>query len=310
MTLDGHHVVGKSQNFPESIPLFLQKNAGDPAIKVAIPHPAFELSSSDSYYLPQDFVPKLKTHLLPRLKEILQQESLAVNAYSSGHRNEHSNQSRSIPGVAGDARSQDDTNADAIFFKNDRMYRHNLIRLNYTTYDIRRSQDVVNPKSSHQNIMLLANKDDSNTDTDGDHPFLYARVLGIYHINVIYTGFDTRDYMPRRLDFLWVRWFRLTEDKNLAHTWRNCQLDMIHFPPVASLDAFGFVDPRDILRGCHVVPSFARGLVHSDGRGISYCAEDVKDYRRYYAMRYDPHSSVHHFINHLLSLLDLLTATC
>jgi hypothetical protein len=38
---DGHHVVGKSQNFPENIPLFLQKNAGDPAIKVTIPYPAF-----------------------------------------------------------------------------------------------------------------------------------------------------------------------------------------------------------------------------------------------------------------------------
>jgi hypothetical protein len=67
--------------------------------------------------------------------------------------------------------------------------------------------------------MLLTNKDDSNTDTDSDHPFLYAHVLGIYHANVIYTGSDTRDYTLRRLDFLWVRWFRLTEDMNLAWTW-------------------------------------------------------------------------------------------
>jgi len=29
-----HHVIGKSQNHPESIPLFLRNNAGDPAIKV------------------------------------------------------------------------------------------------------------------------------------------------------------------------------------------------------------------------------------------------------------------------------------
>jgi hypothetical protein len=212
---------------------------------------------------------------------------VALNAESSGHRNGDLNQSGPIPGVADGARSQDGMNSDAIFFKNDRMYRHNLIRFNYTTYDVRRSQDVVNPKTSHHIIMLLANKDNSSTDTNSDHPFLYARVLGIYHVNVIYTGSDMCDYTPRRLDFLWVRWFRLTEDTNLAWTWRNHRLDMIHFPPVASLDAFGFVDPRDVLRGCHVVPSFASGLVHSDGRGISCCAADVKDYRRYHVMRYD-----------------------
>jgi len=29
-----HHVIGKSQNHPESIPLFLRKYSGDPAVKV------------------------------------------------------------------------------------------------------------------------------------------------------------------------------------------------------------------------------------------------------------------------------------
>jgi hypothetical protein len=31
---EAHHVIGISQNFPENIPTFLQKNRGDPAIKV------------------------------------------------------------------------------------------------------------------------------------------------------------------------------------------------------------------------------------------------------------------------------------
>ena len=66
------------------------------------------------------------------------------------------------------------------------MYRHHLARFNYTTYDIRRSQDVINPGTSHHDIMLLANTDESNSNSK--HPFLYARVLGIYHVNVIYTG--------------------------------------------------------------------------------------------------------------------------
>jgi hypothetical protein len=33
-TPDAHHVIGHSQNFPENIPLFLQKYAEDPAVKV------------------------------------------------------------------------------------------------------------------------------------------------------------------------------------------------------------------------------------------------------------------------------------
>ena len=36
VTPDTHHAIGKSQNFPEKIPLFLQKHAGDPSIKVKI----------------------------------------------------------------------------------------------------------------------------------------------------------------------------------------------------------------------------------------------------------------------------------
>jgi hypothetical protein len=174
---------------------------------------------------------------------------------------------------------------NVVFFKHDRMYRHNLARFNFTTYDVRRGQDVVNPKTSHRDIILLSSRDHSIADTS--HPFLYGRVLGIYHVNVIYTGSDMRDYSPRRLEFLWVRWFEHAEDDALAQSWRHCRLDILHFPPVGSDGAFGFVDPRDVLRGYHIVPSFTSGMVHSDGRGISLCAADSKDYRRYHAMRYE-----------------------
>ena len=35
-TPEVHHVIGKSQNFPENIPLLLKKYAGNPAIKIFI----------------------------------------------------------------------------------------------------------------------------------------------------------------------------------------------------------------------------------------------------------------------------------
>jgi len=36
-----HHTIGVSQNHPVNVPLFLQKSAGDPAIKVSINIPHF-----------------------------------------------------------------------------------------------------------------------------------------------------------------------------------------------------------------------------------------------------------------------------
>ena len=35
-TPDVHHVIGKSQNYPQVIPLFLKKYEGDPAVKVMV----------------------------------------------------------------------------------------------------------------------------------------------------------------------------------------------------------------------------------------------------------------------------------
>jgi len=32
--------------------------------------------------------------------------------------------------------------------------------------------------------------------------------------------------------------------------------------------AFGFIDPKDVLRGCHIIPNFAKGKQQADGVGI------------------------------------------
>jgi hypothetical protein len=171
---------------------------------------------------------------------------------------------------------------DGILFKNDHMYRHNLVRINYTTYDVRRSQDVVNPNTSHRDIILLANQD-GDSQTDAVHPFLYARVLAIFHANIIYNGPGMLDYAPRKIYFLWVRWFEYSGE---AVTWKHRRLDSLHFPPVAKDDAFGFVDPSHVLRGCHIIQAFKHGKVHLDGIGLSPCANDSQDWRQYCVNRY------------------------
>jgi hypothetical protein len=131
--------------------------------------------------------------------------------------------------------------------------------------------------------MLLANPDD--LEGNANHPFLYARVLGIFHTNVVYTGPGMLDYAPRRLEFLWVRWFQYLGCRSID--WKDCRLDYVRFPPVASDGAFGFVDPRDVLRGCHIMQRFAKGRVHPDGIGLSRCAADSNDWHYYYINRCD-----------------------
>ena len=78
----------------------------------------------------------------------------------------------------------------SLFFNKDTMYHHHIVRFNYTTYDVQRDQDIVNPKTPHCYIMLLVNLDSERAESmsKDEHPFLYAQVLGAYHVNVIYTG--------------------------------------------------------------------------------------------------------------------------
>ncbi|KAG2341459.1 hypothetical protein BDR05DRAFT_949777 [Suillus weaverae] len=107
----------------------------------------------------KDFLPQLKDHILDRLNPGTSRTSESLSEKPA-----HS-----------------DTEYSSILFKQNRIYHHNLAKFNYTTYNIRRAQDVVNPKTAYCNIMLLQH--DCNDALNGN--YCYARVLGIYHVNVV-----------------------------------------------------------------------------------------------------------------------------
>lgn len=125
--------------------------------------------------------------------------------------------------------------------------------------------------------MVLANNDE-----ESDHLFLYARVFGIFHANVIYTGSvnGAVNYRPHTHHFLWVRWFEL-DPKAAEGGWGSSLLDRVVFPPMENKDAFDFLDPADVLRGCHIIPSFRSGKRFTDRRGLSGRANDSEDWRSY-----------------------------
>lgn len=207
-------------------------------------------------------MPKLKDHLFQRIQENVSNDttssalhpSPAIEALKSAQRN-------------------------SILFQGDRMYKHQIVRINYTTYDVRRAQDVTNADTSHCHVMVLASPTLASA---VGAPFCFARVLGAYHVNVVYTGAEARNYKPRQMHFLWVRWFsNVLPMQNVS----KCKLDQLEFPPVNDEDSFGFLDPSDILRSCHIIPSFTSSKVHLDGKGLSLCAKDAQDYARYYIGR-------------------------
>jgi hypothetical protein len=217
---------------------------------------------------------KLRSHIYPRIQEMFRTEAASVHEHSIGTICSETNQ-EALHALDGDL-------SRFIFFKNDRIYHHKVTRFHFTTYDVRRGTDIINPGNTRCNIMLLPDNTTGAQDSSNHH-FLYARVLGSYHANVIYTGPGMRGYQARRLDFLWVRWYEVVNPS--SSVWSSSKLDSVRFPPMTGENSFGFVDPKDVLRGCHVMPVFAKGRRHSDGIGISRCAKDGQDYHRYYVGR-------------------------
>ena len=136
----------------------------------------------------QDFISKLKHHLLPCIKSI-HLHALALSANSV------------VPGLD-NGYNTSTTTLNHVLLKGNHIYQHNVFYINYTTYDIHRNQDTFNSNSSHCNIMMLLAPGD--TEEVGQHCFCYACIVGAYHTNVQYIGPGLNDNKTHRLDFLHV----------------------------------------------------------------------------------------------------------
>jgi hypothetical protein len=143
---------------------------------------------------------------------------------------------------------------DTITIFNEKIYQHKAMRINYTTYDMRRSQDSINPRT-RADVMVL-----SSEDTLGEkqiHPFWYARVIGIFHANVRHSGPHSKSDDFNRTEFLWVRWFG--RDLSYNAGWEAKRLHRVGFIDSDDSEAFGFLDPNDVIRATHLIPAFAHG---------------------------------------------------
>ena len=95
---------------------------------------------------PQNFIPRLKEHLLGRLL---------------GHK------------YNGDEYSFTAQERNGLVLINNRIYKHNTLRVNYTTYDLRRAQDSLNPRT-HADFMTLSHEDHDDMDPGKTFPYWFG----------------------------------------------------------------------------------------------------------------------------------------
>ena len=128
------------------------------------------------------------------------------------------------------------------------IYCYPLIRFNFTTYDVRRDQDIIHPAFDKKDIMVYC------PGLDGPFPWKYARVQGIFHAIVQTATLST----PKKF-FLWVRWFTPIDVNFIPAQARS--YPRVSFVPHQSNEdePFGFIDPEHVIRGCHLIPAFKLG---------------------------------------------------
>ncbi|KAL4242656.1 hypothetical protein ABKN59_011437 [Abortiporus biennis] len=83
--------------------------------------------------------------------------------------------------------SQPHTTLDpnALSIKDDRIFPHPLLYINYTTYDIHSETDIIHVGSDRCDVMVLADNDDPSA-----HPFCPADVIRLVHlISVFFQGY-------------------------------------------------------------------------------------------------------------------------
>jgi hypothetical protein len=149
-----------------------------------------------------------------------------------------------------------------------------MMQVHYTTYDLRREYDTINPRT-HADVMVLSGE------TMPIHPYWYARVLGIYQVETWLN--DGAQPAKQYLDVLWVRWLAPLED---SHTSLNqARLPKIAFVEESDPDAFGFLDPSQVIRGAHLIPAFAskRGTTSlRHGKSLARREGELDDWEEHY----------------------------
>ncbi|KAL0569737.1 hypothetical protein V5O48_012225 [Marasmius crinis-equi] len=202
----------------------------------------------------KDFLRKLKDHLLRRLLR------------------------RSFDGDTDEDFTDEERNSVEIL--GGKIYEVKTLRINYTTYDVRRDSDLINTGRDTSFIMLNSPiKEDS-------HPFWYARVMKVFHARVLRKDPASGCVVqgPQHMEFLWVRW--LGVEPGYRDGRKFARLPKIGFVPAEDEMAFGFLEPDAVVRASHLIPQFSAGrtqdLLKTTGPTAARSPTECDDWVNYY----------------------------
>ena len=118
-----HYSIAQTSRKIDSLTSWLRRHTNNPAFVVSLHCLSLTLLTNL-----QDFLPRLKDHLLARARGLT---------------------------YDGDEHTFSNSDRGCVNIKDDRIYHHSLLRVNYTTYDLRREQDTINPLT-RADIMVLS----------------------------------------------------------------------------------------------------------------------------------------------------------
>lgn len=151
-----------------------------------------------------------------------------------------------------------------------------MMRVNYTSYDVRQGQDSLNARN-HADIMTLP-----RSDLEGaDHPFEYARIIGIFHVDVL-LNIPGASTAPESYEVVWIRRYRI--DPTYRGGFQRKRLYRVEFVPSSDDDAFGFLDPDEVIRASHIIPAFHYGATEEllSGTTVARDEREIDDWKCLY----------------------------
>ncbi|KAG1726169.1 uncharacterized protein EDB91DRAFT_1254428 [Suillus paluster] len=196
----------------------------------------------------KNFISKLKDHILYRLKK------LDVSHCDCTFSNKEHN---------------------SVIIPNNIVYSVKTMQVHYTTYDMRREYDTINP-NTNADIMVLSGE------TSPSHPYWYTRVLGIYHIDTWLEGSRTE---KQHLTVLHVRWLAPLISSDHQSGIQCARLPKLAFVEESDYDTFGFLDPGQVIQGTHLIPAFVSGCgvtsLHH-GNSLARAKDELDDWKEFH----------------------------
>ncbi|KAG2060000.1 hypothetical protein BDR06DRAFT_967528 [Suillus hirtellus] len=150
------------------------------------------------------------------------------------------------------------------------------MQIHYTTYNMMREYDTISPRT-HPDVMVLSGE------ASPSHPYWYARVLGIYRIDTWIKGVCRTE--KHHLEVLYVRWLAPLISSDYESGIQHARLPKLVFVEESDHDAFGFLNPGQVIRGAHLIPAFTSGRGVSSlcyGKSLAHPKEELTDWEAYY----------------------------